>query len=115
MAAGQPGPHCKTRLAAEAAGRARGAGFEVFAGRSIDLVGTELPYLPFAEAFGPLGQTWQAARQAAGSRLGVFEATLALLTGRAAAAPVLLELGPLGPDELTALLTARAGAPRRRP
>jgi len=46
VAAGQPGPHCKTRLAAEAAGRARGAGFEVFAGRSIDLVGTELPYLP---------------------------------------------------------------------
>jgi len=43
VAAGQPGPHRKTRLAAEAAGRARGAGFEVFAGRSIDLVGTELP------------------------------------------------------------------------
>jgi len=85
----------KTRLALEVARRARGAGFEVFAGRSIDLVGTELPYLPFAEAFRPLGEPWQAARQAAGSQLGVFEATLALLTGRAAAAPVLLVLEDL--------------------
>jgi DNA-binding CsgD family transcriptional regulator/tetratricopeptide (TPR) repeat protein len=161
----------KTRLAAEVARRARGAGFEVFVGRSIDLVGTELPYLPFAEAFRPLGEPWRAAAQAAGSQLGVFEATLALLTGRAAAAPVLLvledlhwadtstldlvvflthnlherpvlllatcradepasaarmrrlaegarrsgsalvlELGPLGRDELTALLAGRAGA-----
>ena len=57
----------KTRLASEVARRARGAGFEVFVGRSIDLVGTELPYLPFAEAFRPLGEPWQAARRAAGS------------------------------------------------
>src|ERR1700759_3330543 len=56
----------KTRVAPEGAGRPRGAGFEVFAGRSIDLVGTELPYLPFAEAFRPLGEPWQAARRAAG-------------------------------------------------
>ena len=62
----------KTRLASEVARRARGAGFEVFVGRSIDLVGTELPYLPFAEAFRPLGEPWRAARQAAGSQLGVF-------------------------------------------
>ncbi len=170
LVAGQAGIG-KTRLAFEVARRARGAGFEVFVGRSIDLVGTELPYLPFAEAFRPLGEPWQAARRAAGSQLGVFEATLALLTGRAAAAPVLLvledlhwadtstldlvvflahnlhqrpvlllatcraddpasaarmrrlaegvrrsgsalvlELGPLGRDELTALLAARAGA-----
>jgi len=161
----------KTRLASELTGRARGAGFEVFVGRSIDLVGTELPYQPFAEALRPLGEPWRAARRAAGSQLGVFEETLALLTGRAAAAPVLLvledlhwadtstldlvvflahnlherpvlllatcraddpasagrmrrlaegvrrsgsalvlELGPLGRDELTALLAARAGA-----
>jgi predicted ATPase len=85
----------KTRLASEVARRARGAGFEVFAGRSIDLVGAELPYLPFAEAFRPLGEPWRAARRAAGSQLGVFEATLALLTGRAAAAPVLLVLEDL--------------------
>ena len=32
----------KTRLASEVARRARGAGFEVFVGRSIDLVGTDL-------------------------------------------------------------------------
>jgi predicted ATPase len=46
----------KTRLAAEAAIRARGAGFEVLLGRSIDLVGTELPYQPFAEALRRLGE-----------------------------------------------------------
>src|SRR6478736_4731535 len=82
----------KTRLASEVARRARGAGFEVFVGRSIDLVGT---YLPFAEAFRPLGEPWRAARQAPGSQLRVFEETLALLTGRAAAAPVLLVLEDL--------------------
>jgi DNA-binding CsgD family transcriptional regulator/tetratricopeptide (TPR) repeat protein len=162
----------KTRLASELARRARGAGFEVLLGRSIDLVGTELPYQPFAQALRPLGEPWQADRQAPGSQLRVFEETLALLTGCAAAAPVLLvledlhwadtstldlvvflahnlgdqqilllvtyradepssagrmrrlaervrrsgsalalELGPLGRDELTALLAARAGAP----
>jgi DNA-binding CsgD family transcriptional regulator/tetratricopeptide (TPR) repeat protein len=85
----------KTRLAAEAASRARGAGFEVLVGRSIDLVGTELPYQPFAEALRPLGKPWLAARQAPGSQLRVFEETLALLTGRAASAPVLLVLEDL--------------------
>jgi DNA-binding CsgD family transcriptional regulator/tetratricopeptide (TPR) repeat protein len=161
----------KTRLASELTGRARGSGFEVLVGRSIDLVGTELPYQPFAEALRPLGEPWRAGRQAAGSQLGVFEETLALLTERAASAPVLLvledlhwadtstldlvvflahnlherpvlllatcradepasagrmrrlaegvrrsgsalvlELGPLGRDELTALLAARTGA-----
>jgi MoxR-like ATPase len=34
----------KTRLASELATRARDAGFRVLLGRSIDLVGTELPY-----------------------------------------------------------------------
>ena len=85
----------KTRLASEVARRARGAGFEVLLGRSIDLVGTELPYQPFAEALRPLGEPWQAGRQAPGSQLRVFEETLALLTGRAAAAPVLLVLEDL--------------------
>ena len=50
----------KTRLASELAGRARDAGFDVLLGRSIDLVGTELPYQPFAEALRPLGAPWQA-------------------------------------------------------
>jgi len=85
----------KTRLASEVARLARGAGFEAFVGRSIDLVGTQLPYLPFAEALRPLGEPWRAGRQAAGSQLRVFEATLALLTGAAAAAPVLLVLEDL--------------------
>jgi DNA-binding CsgD family transcriptional regulator len=81
----------KTRLASELASRARDAGFEVFLGRSIDLVGTELPYQPFVEALRPLGEPWGDG-QAAGSQLQVFEETLALLTGRAASAPVLLVL-----------------------
>src|SRR5689334_5817106 len=38
----------KTRLAAEFARRARETGFEVLLGRSIDLVGADLPYQPFA-------------------------------------------------------------------
>jgi DNA-binding CsgD family transcriptional regulator/tetratricopeptide (TPR) repeat protein len=170
LVAGQAGIG-KTRLAAELAARARSAGFEVLLGRSIDLVGTELPYQPFAEALRPLGEPWQADRQMPGSQLRVFEETLALLSGRAACAPVLLvledlhwadtstldlvvflahnldirpvlllatcraeepssagrmrrlaegvrrsgsalvlELGPLGRDELTALLTAHTGA-----
>ena len=85
----------KTRLAAEFAGRARGAGFEVLLGRSIDLVGTELPYQPFAEALRPLGEPWQAARHSPGSQLHVFERALALLAGRAASVPVLLVLEDL--------------------
>src|SRR5512133_4228477 len=66
----------KTRLATELAARARGAGFEVLLGRSIDLVGTELPYQPFAEALRPLGALQRDGR-AAGSQLGVFEQALA--------------------------------------
>jgi ATP/maltotriose-dependent transcriptional regulator MalT len=85
----------KTRLTSELARRARGAGFEVLVGHSIDLVGTELPYQPFAEALRPLGEPWQADRQAPGSQLRVFEETLARLTGCAASAPVLLVLEDL--------------------
>jgi DNA-binding CsgD family transcriptional regulator len=80
----------KTRLASELAARARGEGFEVLLGRSIDLVGTELPYLPFVEAVGPFGGLPQVDAQAVGSQLRVFQETLALLGERAAAAPVLL-------------------------
>jgi predicted ATPase len=76
---------------------AREAGFATLLGRSIDLVGTELPYQPLAEALRsiggrPVGGTRPAA---AGSQLRVFEETLALLTGHAAAAPVLLVLEDL--------------------
>ena len=84
----------KTRLAAELARRARDGGFETLLGRSIDLVGTELPYQPFAEALRPLGGP-RSADGPAGSQLRFFEETLALLTGHAAAAPVLLVLEDL--------------------
>ena len=81
----------KTRLAMEL-GRTRGDdGFDVLFGRSIDLIGTELPYQPFVEALRPLG----ALPRTAQSRLQVFETALALLTGRAATVPVLLVLDDL--------------------
>ena len=84
----------KTRLALELAARARGEGFEVLLGRSIDLVGTELPYQPFVEALRPLGDLPRVDREA-GSQLRVFQETLELLGERAAAAPVLLVLEDL--------------------
>jgi DNA-binding CsgD family transcriptional regulator len=85
----------KTRLASELAARARDAGFEVLLGRSIDLVGTELPYQPFVEAVGPLGGLPQVDGPTAGSQLQVFQDTTALLLDRAAAAPLLLVLEDL--------------------
>ena len=85
----------KSRLAIELSRRAHEAGFEVLLGRSIDVVGTELPFQPFAEALRPLGTPWQADGQTPGSQLRVFEETLALLTERAATAPVLLVLEDL--------------------
>ena len=85
----------KTRLASEVARRARAEGFEVLLGRSIDLVGTELPYQPFTEALRPLGDVRRIDAPAAGSQLRVFEDTLALLTERTDAAPVLLVLEDL--------------------
>jgi DNA-binding CsgD family transcriptional regulator/tetratricopeptide (TPR) repeat protein len=161
----------KTRLASELARRARDAGFEVLLGRSLDLVGTELPYQPLVEALRPLGKARQIDGRTPGSQLAVFENTLTMLTDRATAEPILLvledlhwadvstldlvvflahnvrdrpilllatyradepssaarmrrladgvrrsgsalvvELGPLGRDELTGLLAARAGA-----
>ncbi|HEY3647533.1 MAG TPA: AAA family ATPase [Streptosporangiaceae bacterium] len=85
----------KTRLAAELIRRARDGGFATLLGRSIDLVGTELPYQPFAEALRPLGAGPRPADTPAGSQLRVFEETLARLTDHAAAAPVLLVLEDL--------------------
>ena len=85
----------KTRLASELATRARDARFEVLLGRSIDLVGTELPYHPFVEALGSLGAVPRVDGQTAGSQLRVFQETLALLFDRAAAAPLLLVLEDL--------------------
>jgi DNA-binding NarL/FixJ family response regulator/tetratricopeptide (TPR) repeat protein len=85
----------KTRLASELARHARDAGFAVLVGRSIDLVGTELPYQPFVEALRPLGELRRVDARTAGSQLRVFEETLALLSDHAAAAPVLLVLEDL--------------------
>jgi DNA-binding CsgD family transcriptional regulator len=85
----------KTRLAAELTQRALDAGFEVRLGRSIDLIGTELPFQPFVEALGPLGEPRQVDKQTPDSQLRAFEHTLALLTDQAAAAPVLLVLEDL--------------------
>ena len=82
----------KTRLASELAARADERGFEVLLGRSIDLVGSELPYQPFLEALRPLGRLPQVEPGAAGSQLRMFEDTLALLSDHAAGAPVLLVL-----------------------
>jgi DNA-binding CsgD family transcriptional regulator/tetratricopeptide (TPR) repeat protein len=81
----------KTRLASELAARAGDAGFEVLLGRSIDLIGTELPYQPFVDALRPLGEHRPHVAKAV-TQLRVFEQTLELLASRAAAAPVLLVL-----------------------
>ena len=85
----------KTRLAAELATRARDAGLDVRLGRSIDLVGTDLPYQPFVEALRPLADLRPVEGRTAGSQLRVFEETLAMLTDRAAETPVLLVLEDL--------------------
>jgi DNA-binding CsgD family transcriptional regulator/tetratricopeptide (TPR) repeat protein len=86
LISGEPGIG-KTRLAAEVMSRARADGFDVLLGRSIDLIGTELAYLPFIEALRSLGEVG-----ATGSQLQAFESTLALLAARAAVTPVLLVL-----------------------
>ena len=85
----------KTRLATELVRRARDAGCDVLLGRSIDLVGVELPYQPFVEALRPLRDSRQDDRPKVHSQLQVFEETLALLTERGATAPVLLVLEDL--------------------
>ena len=82
----------KTRLVSELATRGRAARLEVLLGRSIDLVGTDLPYQPFVEALRPLGELRHVDAR---SQLRVFEETLGLLTERASEAPVLLMLEDL--------------------
>jgi DNA-binding CsgD family transcriptional regulator/tetratricopeptide (TPR) repeat protein len=94
IVAGQAGIG-KTRLVSELGRRARDAGFDVLLGRSIDLVGTELPYQPLVEALRPLGDPRQVDAGRAASQLKVFEETVALLAKRAASTPVLLVLEDL--------------------
>src|SRR3954451_2772462 len=81
----------KTRLTSEVSARARDCGFEVLLGRSIDLVGTDLPYQPFAQALRPVGEV----PRSDGRQFRVFENILDLLTARAESAPVLLVLEDL--------------------
>jgi predicted ATPase len=81
----------KTRLATELGRSARTAGFEVLLGRSIDLIGTELPYQPIVDALRPLGEL----ERTAGSQLRAFEQALTLVSERAVDAPVLLVLEDL--------------------
>jgi DNA-binding CsgD family transcriptional regulator/tetratricopeptide (TPR) repeat protein len=85
----------KTSLAAELGRRAFDAGFEILLGRSIELIGTELPYQPVLEALRPLGDPRCSAGDRVGSQLQLFEAALALLNERTASAPVLLVLEDL--------------------
>src|SRR5436309_2856428 len=82
----------KTMLASELSARADERGFEVLLGRSIDLVGTELPYQPFLEALRPLGRVPQVDPGSTGSQLRMFQDTLGLLGDHAAITPVLLML-----------------------
>ena len=97
----------KTRLAAEVAAAASTKGFEVLSGRSIDLVGVELPFQPFVDALRPLGNPFR--DEVRGSQLQVFESVLALLSERAAINPC---AGRVGGSPLGRRLDAR---PRRLP
>ncbi|HTP23392.1 MAG TPA: AAA family ATPase [Solirubrobacteraceae bacterium] len=82
----------KTMLASELSARADERGFEVLLGRSIDLVGTELPYQPFLEALRPLGRVPHVDPGSTGSQLRMFQNTLGLLGDHAAITPLLLML-----------------------
>jgi len=86
----------KTRLVSELAARARAGGFTVLVGRSFDLIGTELPYQPFADALRPHAPAlpWSG-RPSAGSQLLVFEETLDLLDRIAGGMPLLVVLEDL--------------------
>ena len=85
----------KTRLVSEVANDARAAGVEVLLGRSIDLVGTALPYQPFLEALRPLPEPRRFEQGAEGSQLQAFAEVLAQLGERASVTPVLLVLEDL--------------------
>jgi len=86
----------KTRLVSELGARARAGGCTVLVGRSLDLVGTELPFQPFADALRSVAPDlpWRD-RSSAGTQLLVFEETLALLDRIAGEAPLLLVLEDL--------------------
>lgn len=86
----------KTSLVSELARRAHSDGFEVMVGRCLDLIGTELPFQPFADALRPHvpALPWLDG-PTADSQLRVFEDTLALLTAHAEQRPVLLVLDDL--------------------
>lgn len=92
LIAGEPGIG-KSRLATEVVRHAIERGFEVLRGRSLDLVGTDLPYQPFLDAL----RSIRAPRTVAvgRSQLRLFEDMLSLLAGRAARTPVLLVLEDL--------------------
>jgi DNA-binding CsgD family transcriptional regulator/tetratricopeptide (TPR) repeat protein len=83
----------KTRLTAEVASAAGAKGFEVLLGRSIDVVGVELPFQPLVDALRPLGNPFR--DEVRGSQLQVFESVLALLSERAAMIPLLVMLEDL--------------------
>ena len=86
----------KSRLVAEVAERAAAAGFVVLTGRAIDLVGSELPYAPFATALRPLvPESSRPPWATAASQLLVFEDVVALLSGRAASTSLMLVLEDL--------------------
>jgi ATP/maltotriose-dependent transcriptional regulator MalT len=86
----------KSRLVAEVAARAAATGFVVLTGRAIDLVGSELPYAPFATALRPLvPESSRTPWATAGSQLRVFEDVVALLSGRAASTSLMLVLEDL--------------------
>jgi DNA-binding SARP family transcriptional activator len=102
----------KTRLARELADRARRAGATVLTGRSIDLVGASLPYLPLIDALRPVrgapelaglpelsrlipaagGSAPGPVRRAADSQLHLFDEVLEVLDRLSVAAPVVLVL-----------------------
>ncbi|MET0190345.1 MAG: AAA family ATPase [Pseudonocardia sediminis] len=129
----------KSRLVAELAAEAVGAGVRVLMGRCLDVGEASLPYLPFAEVLAALRESSPAlvdSRPAlrplvpgatpdddAGppdrelARLQVFEAVLSALAGAAVEAPVLLVLEDLhwadrSSRELVTFLLSRLGAQR---
>jgi ATP/maltotriose-dependent transcriptional regulator MalT len=86
----------KSRLVEQVASRAAATGFVVLTGRAIDLVGSELPYAPFATALRPLvPESSRPPWATAASQLLVFEDVVALLSGQAASTPLMLILEDL--------------------
>lgn len=100
----------KTRLLRELAARARTGGHRVLVGHSLDLGESALPYQPFAEAFGVLGDAerdelaerfpalapllpWSTVEESdAVERSELFSSVVAALDALAVGLPVLLEL-----------------------